>query len=132
MVMDEFYVGSCKTILLFPGAQASWDSAESLVPPAKKGKTGKKSDGRTQFRARIKHYADRGQLQFPGHMNSEGEGCFVIKANCGLRAWGWPQHLNGKAVFIISHVVLKKTRKADPADLARTIAARKQVQEELK
>src|SRR5258708_30893422 len=125
MVMDEFYVGRHKTILLYPGAQASWDEAELLVPPPKK----KKSNGATQFRARIKLYADRGQLRSPDHMNSEGAGCLVIKANCGLRAWGWPQHFGGRAVFIISHVVLKKRQKADPADLARTVAAKKFVEE---
>ena len=63
-------------------------------------------------------------------MNFEGEGCFVIKANCGLRAWGWPQHYEGKPVFIISHVVLKKTQKANPADLARTVSAKKQLEEQ--
>ncbi|SRR6266403_385418 len=129
MVMDEFYVGRCKTILLFPGAEASWNAAELLIPPVKKGK---KSNAPTQFRARIKRYADTGQLMSPDHMNSEGEGCFVIKANCGLRAWGWPRHLNDKAVFIISHVVMKKKQKADPADLARTVAARKRVEEDTK
>jgi hypothetical protein len=129
MVMDEFYAGRSKTILLYPGAQATWDEAESLVPPVKKGK---ESNGPTQFRARIKRYADFGSLKSPDHINSEGEGCLVIKANCGLRAWGWPQHLNGRAVFIISHVVLKKRQKADPADLARAVAAKKQVEKDAK
>jgi hypothetical protein len=128
MVMDEFYVGRHKTILLYPGAQASWDESELLVPPTKKNK---KSNAGSQFRARIKRYADVGYLMSPDHMNSEGEGCFVIKANCGLRAWGWPQHLGGRAVFVISHVVLKKKQKADPADLARTVAAKKCVEENL-
>ena len=124
--MDEFYAGKCKTILLYPKAQASWDEAEALIPPARKGK---KPKGPIQFRARIKRYADTGQLRSPDHMNSEGQGCFAIKANCGLRAWGWPQHLKDKPVFIISHVVLKKAQKADPADLARCVAAKKHIEE---
>jgi hypothetical protein len=122
MVMDEYYVGRSKTIWLYPGAQLTWEAAELLVPP-------NKSSGLAQFRARIAHYADSGQLKSPDHMNSEGEGCFVIKANCGLRAWGWLQHMDGKAAFIISHVVLKKKGKADPADLKRTVAARKKLEE---
>jgi hypothetical protein len=120
--MDEFYVGKCKTIWLCDGAQETWDSAESLVPP-------NKLSGLAQFRARIAHYADTGQLRSPEHMNSEGDGCFVIKANCCLRAWGWLQHVQGRPAFVISHVVLKKKGKANPADLERTIAARKQIED---
>jgi hypothetical protein len=122
MVMDEFYVGRCKTIWLYPGAKQSWDEAEALVPS-------NRANGPTQFRARIAHLADTGNLRAPEHMNSEGNGCFVIKANCGLRAWGWMQHVNGRAAFVISHVVLKKKAKADPDDLERTIAARKNLEE---
>lgn len=115
-------MGRCKTIWLYPGAQATWEEAESFVPS-------NKSSGLDQFRARIAYYADTGQLKSPEHMNSEGDGCFVIKANCGLRAWGWPQHVRGRAAFIISHVTLKKRNKADPADLKRAIAAKKQIEE---
>src|ERR1700683_1163923 len=103
--MDEYYVGKGKTIWLCDGAQESWDEAEALVPPNKQSCL-------TQFRARIAHYADTGQLRSPDHMNSEGDGCCVIKANCGLRAWGWPQHVDGRAAFVISHVVLKKRESA--------------------
>jgi hypothetical protein len=123
--MYEYYVGKRKTIWLCEGAQASWDAAEALVPSNKQSCL-------TQFRARIAHYADTGQLRSPDHMNSEGEGCCVIKANCGLRAWGWPQHVNGRAAFVISHVVLKKKESADPADRKRTIAARKNLEEILR
>jgi hypothetical protein len=122
MVMDEYYVGKRKTIWLCPGAEVTWDAAEQLVPSNKKSCL-------AQFRARIKYFADSGQLISPDHMNSEGEGCFVIKATCGLRAWGWMQHVEGNAAFVISHVVLKKKGKADPADLKKTIAARKEVEE---
>lgn len=125
MVVDEYYVGKCKRIWLYPGAQATWAAAELLVPPNKKSCL-------AQFRARIAHYADSGQLRSPDHMNSEGDGCFVIKATCGLRAWGWPQHVNGKAAFVISHVVLKRSERADPAELQRTIAARKKVEESVR
>jgi hypothetical protein len=130
MFMDEFYDGKRKTIWLYPGAQESWDDAESSIPPDKKG--AKKKGSQAQFRARIAQFADTGELRSPDHMNSEGDGCFVIKANCGLRAWGWMQHVEGRAAFIISHVVLKRTKKADPADLERTKKARKIVKETLK
>jgi hypothetical protein len=120
--MDEYYAGRAKTIWLTPSAQNSWEEAESLVPP-------NKSSCCSQFRARIAHLADSGALKSSEHMSSEGEGCFAIKATCGLRAWGWFQHYQGRAAFIISHVVLKKRRLADPADLYKTIEARRQVQE---
>lgn len=123
--MDEYYAGRCKTIWLYPGAQATWDAAELLVPSSK-------SRGPAQFRARIAQLADSGQLRSPDYMNSEGDACFVIKANCGLRAWGWFQHFNHKPAFVISHVVLKKKGKADAADREKTKAARKQIEEQAK
>lgn len=123
--MEEFYAGRRKTIWLLPGAQESWDAAEALVPP-------NKESCKAQFRARIQYLADIGSLRCPDHMNSEGDGCFVIKSTCGLRAWGWMQHHQGRAAFIISHVVLKKKPNADPADLAKTNQARRQFEEEFR
>lgn len=122
MRLVEYLAGRRKTIWLCPGAEESWNAAESGVPP-------NRSACCAQFRARIAHLAESGQLRSPDLMNSEGEGCYVVKATCGLRAWGWFQHVEGKAAFVISHVVLKRSRRADPADLQKTVHARHQYEE---
>ena len=121
--MDEFYAGRVKTIWLLPGAETSWNDAEANVPP-------NKASCKTQFRARLKHLADFGTLHNRDLMNWEGDGCFVVKATCGLRAWGWLQHYNGRAAVMISHVVLKKSQNSKPADLKRTVDARKPFKEQ--
>lgn len=76
------------------------------------------------------YLADVGRLRSPDHMNSEGEGMTVIKATCGLRAWGWFCHYKGRRAYIVSHVVLKRTNHANPADLARAVEARRQIEEQ--
>jgi hypothetical protein len=110
--MESWYKGSKLTIWLRFGCQASWDDAETHVP-------GNRESGKGQFRARLKRLADFGVLRVPDHMNSEGDGIFVVKANCGLRAYGWRCNHDGRSAFVISHVTLKARQKADPADLKR-------------
>jgi hypothetical protein len=121
--MDEYYVGSSLTIWLCAGAQETWNCAEQHVPQ-------NKSACLAQFRARIGHLADSGRLRCPDHMNSEGDGIFVVKATCGLRAWGWFDSHNGRRAYFISHVVLKRGMRAGAADLARATEARRQFKEQ--
>ena len=107
--MDEYHSGCLLTIWLCEGAEASWGEAETSVQEAHKA----------QFRALLKRLADFGRLRVPDHMNSEGDGIHAVKGTSGLRAYGWFDQVNGRRAFIISHVILKKKQKLDPADLAK-------------
>ncbi|WP_129781786.1 hypothetical protein [Peristeroidobacter soli] len=110
--MDEYHSGSSLTIWLWEGAEASWAEAEVGVMEAHQA----------QFRARLARLAEFGRLRVPDHMNSEGDGIHAVKGNTGLRAYGWFDRVSGRRAFIISHVVLKKKQKLDPADLAKASA----------
>lgn len=107
--MDEYHNGSTLTIWLCPGAEASWTQAEQTVGEAHQA----------QFRARLKRLADIGCLRSPDHMNFEGDGIYAVKGTSGLRAYGWFDQVDGRRAFIVSHVILKKKQKLDPADLAK-------------
>ena len=63
-------------------------------------------------------------------MNAEGDGIFAIKATCGLRAYGWHDTHQGRRVFLISHVVLKRRQGLNPADKARAVTAREEFRNE--
>lgn len=110
--MHQWHRGQALTIWLCAGCQDSWDEAEALVP-------GTRAACKGQFRARLEHLANVGRLRSPDHMNSEGDGIFAVKATCGLRGYGWFCSVDGRRAFVISHVVLKRQQKADPADLKK-------------
>ncbi len=112
--MELFYRGTQLSIWLCPGAQVSWDEAE----------VGARDSCRAQLRARIGLLGDAGKLRSPDHINFEGSGIFAIKANCGLRAYGWFGQINARRAFAISHVMLKKQQKLAPKDLTAAIEAR--------
>lgn len=116
--MDEYHAGAALTVWLWPGAEESWDAAEADVP-------GNRDAQKAQLRARIALLADRGSLRSPDHMKFEGNGIYAVKTTCGLRAWGFFGQVNKRRAFIISHVVLKKNQKADPADLNRAVGIKK-------
>ena len=65
-------------------------------------------------------------------MNAEGEGISAIKTTCGLRAYGWFDNVNNRKAFVISHVILKKRQKADPADSKKALAERNALNAERK
>lgn len=112
--MDLYHCGTKLSVWLCDGAKESWDAAEvSLM-----------SGHKAQLRARLSLLADQGSLRVPDHMNSEGEGIHAVKANCGLRAYGWFAQVDGRRGFVISHVILKKKQKLDPADRERALAAK--------
>lgn len=115
--MDEYFAGAKLTIWLRLGAKASWDEAEQLVP-------GNLAACPATFRARLERLAEVGRLRSPDHMNHEGQQIYAVKAHCGLRAYGWFDQVNSGRAFIISHVILKKKDKLDPADLSRAMAHR--------
>lgn len=110
--MDEYHSGSSLTIWLWLGAAVSWAEAEAGVMEAHQA----------QFRARLARLAEVGSLRVSDHMNPEGDGIYAVKGNTGLRAYGWFDQVNGRRAFIISHVILKKKQKLDPADLAKASA----------
>lgn len=65
-------------------------------------------------------------------MNAEGKGILAVKATCGLRAYGWFCHHNGSRAFVISHVVLKREQRADPADIEKAVAEKGALENEQK
>lgn len=100
-------------------AVSSKVDAEAGVPHKKKNPTGEKRKPCVdQMHALLNRLAEKGQLKSPDQMNSEGDGIYAVKANCGLRAYGW-WSAKYRRYFIISHFILKKWVKLDPADLAR-------------
>jgi len=115
--VDQWYAGQTLTIWLRPGCLDSWDAAEAGVP-------GNQRACLEQFRARLKRLADHGKLRNPDYMNAEGDGISAVKATCGLRAYGWLCHVDGRRAFVVSHVVLKRENRADPRDIARAAADR--------
>ena len=71
-------------------------------------------------------------MAYPVQMNSEGDGIFAVKTNCGLRAYGWFDSVEGRKAFIISHFVFKSRQKADPAELKKASSAKKQRDEQVR
>jgi hypothetical protein len=96
-----------------------------IVGNGRSSGAGNRSACPAQFRARMAQLADTGRLRCPDHMNSEGDGIMVIKATCGLRAYGWFCHVSGRRAFVISHVVLKRRQRADPVDIETAVAQRR-------
>ena len=113
--MEQWHAGQALGIWLRSGCRDAWATAEAAVP-------GNQSACPAQFRARLQLLADRGRLRSPDHMNAEGNGIFAVKATCGLRAYGWFCRVGGRRAFVISHVVLKREQRADPADIRRAAA----------
>lgn len=108
--------GSARYVILLPENAASYmasvDSVASQIRDA----------GHAQLLVVLQAIADNMQPKLPKtSFNHEGDGIFAAKANCGLRAWGWygdaKRDTVRQPVFAISFVTLKKSQKADPADL---------------
>ncbi len=76
-----------------------------------------------QLRALIQQFANAGSLRAPDKMRNEGDGVYAIKANCGLRAYGW-FHRHRQGVFVISHVIVKQKNKMDNGDRDRVLRNR--------
>lgn len=96
-------------------AEASWSDAVAHATIACEA----------QLRARAQRLADVGKLRTPDQFNPEGDGFYAIKANCGLRAYGW-FHSKRRGVFMISHFIYKNRRKLAQEDKARMLNNRNQ------
>jgi hypothetical protein len=114
-----FCQGSARVVWMTADAVASKPDAEAGVPYKKKNPAGEKRKPCVdQMHTLLNRLAEKGQLRSPDQMNSEGDGIYAVKANCGLRAYGW-WSIKYRRYFVISHFILKKWDKLDPADLAR-------------
>jgi hypothetical protein len=107
--VEVFYRGVRLLILLMPGAAESFGEACAGVP-------GNRDACPAQLVRLIKRLADFGTLHSKDQFRHEGDQTYAIKARCGLRAYGWFDGYEGRAAFIISHYILKKRDKLDPAD----------------
>ena len=107
--MEVFYRGVRLSILRMPGAAATFDDACAAVP-------GNREACPAQLVRLIKRLADFGKLHSRDQFRHEGNQIYAVKARCGLRAYGWFDSHEGRAAFVISHYILKKRDKFDPAD----------------
>lgn len=107
--MEVFYEGNRYWILQMPGACESFTEACAGVP-------GNKDACPAQLVRLIKRLGDLGKLHSRDQFVHEGDGTYAIKTRCGLRAYGWFDRYRGRAAFVISHYILKKRQKFDPAD----------------
>jgi hypothetical protein len=73
--------------------------------------------------------ADFGTLHSLDQFRYEGDRIYAIKARCGLRAYGWFDHHQGRRVFVISHYILKRRDRFDARDRDRVLNQRLQYKE---
>jgi hypothetical protein len=92
-----FCKGASLKIELTADAQKSWDEAISHAS----------EQCVAQLVGLAKRLAEFRKLRSPDQFNDEGDGFWAIKANCGLRAYGW-YHSTRRGVFVISHFIVKK------------------------
>ncbi len=111
--MVEYEAGAHTTIWRMPEAIETWGAAVALVDDAKRDAQEAQLVGRLQL------LAERGRLRSPDMMNPEGDQIYAVKTKEGLRAYGWFTRVQSKRAFVISHVILKKKQKLDPADRIR-------------
>lgn len=106
--------GNSLDVLITEEGIESQEQAFSHVPPNQKACI-------AQLFKRLDKLAAKGRLRTPDEFTNEGPKIYAVKARCGLRAYGWfSSDKSGKKIYVIGHVVLKKSRKANPADLERT------------
>jgi hypothetical protein len=108
--VEVFYQGAVRWIVHMPGAKESFDAACGLVP-------GNRDACPAQLVRLIQRLADIGRLNSPEQFVHEGDQIFAIKARCGLRAYGWFDTFKDRRVFVVSHYILKRRQKLDPADI---------------
>ena len=109
----EPYQGAEFLIELADDATDTWCEVQSTATPT----------CQVQLRRLIERFAEKGDLQSRVQMRNEGDGIYAIKANCGLRAYGY-YHKKRRKVFVISHFVHKKSNKMRPADRERAVKNR--------
>lgn len=110
-----FYKGVTLEIVQTPDATECWKEVSANAPP----------NCVAQLLRLAKRLADSGKLRSPDQFNNEDDGFWAIKANCGLRAYGW-YHSSRRGVFVISHFILKKKQKLSPSDTERMRQNRRQ------
>jgi hypothetical protein len=109
--VEVFHQGAVRSVLYMPGTRETFDAACKLVP-------GNKVACPAQLIRLIQRLADHGRLRSGDQFVHEGDQIYAIKTRCGLRAYGWFDTFNGQAVFVVSHYMLKKRQRLDPADIA--------------
>jgi hypothetical protein len=122
--MEEYKRGAALSIWLTSDAAATWTDAVQQVANNKRDRQ------EAQLVARLDVLA-AGQLRASEHIRSEGEGIFAVKTNGGLRAYGWFTQVDCRKAYVISHIILKKKDKLDPADLKKATDCRTAVEAEL-
>jgi hypothetical protein len=110
-----FYKGVSLEIDQTPDAAECWNEVSANATP----------NCVAQLLRLAKRLADVGSLRSPDQFNNEGDGFYAVKAECGLRAYGW-YHSSRRGVFVISHFILKKTQKLSPSDKERMKRNRRQ------
>jgi hypothetical protein len=93
------------TVEFTPDAYSTWAACQS-----------QRDNCLAQMLALLERLANIGRLHSPEQFRAEGEAIFAIKARCGLRAYGW-FHRTRRAIFVVSHFMVKKTARLDSRDL---------------
>ncbi len=113
------YNGSKKRVFTWGDGVSSWDDHVS-------GEKGTDLKCQAQLIALAERLATVGGLRSPDQFNNEGNGIYAIKANCGLRAYGWfGTYEDFGPSFVIGWVVHKKRQKLDPSDRKTTLEQKK-------
>ncbi|MGO9592986.1 MAG: hypothetical protein ACLQFF_12555 [Steroidobacteraceae bacterium] len=123
--MEEYKRGAALSVWRTPEAIRTW--TEAVIQVAQN----RRDQQEAQLNARLDLLADAGALRSPDHMRSEGEGICAVKTNQGLRAYGWFTQVESRRAYVISHVILKRRDKLDPADLKKAKECRTAVEAEL-
>ncbi|MEW8341001.1 MAG: hypothetical protein AB2708_14205 [Candidatus Thiodiazotropha taylori] len=120
-----FHRGAYKHIIFTTNGAESLKTAEDHVPPNRKACI-------AQLRRLLKQLGDRGSLRSPDQCRNEGNDIYAIKANCGLRAYGWFDHDENTdtSLFVVGLCVLKKKQKMDQSDRNQVIREREQFRED--
>ena len=109
------------------------DHGSDSLLTAEKGVPNTQNACKAQLRRLLGWLGDQGELKSPTQLRHEGDGIYAVRARCGLRAYGWfCKDKDGKDLFIVEHVVLKKQQKMNKGDFERTDKERKAYDESIK
>lgn len=122
--MMIFHRGAKKHIILTSNGEETRKAAFEQVPGNKKGCI-------AQLNRLLAQLGDHGSLRSPDQIRHEGNEIYAVKANCGLRAYGWLDHDKNTdtPLFVVGHCVLKKKEKMDSSDFDRVKREREQFHE---
>jgi hypothetical protein len=114
--MYRWYQGGARDIVFGSNADNTFVSSIAEVP-SKPGAADK------QIRARLKLVGSV-QTVSTEICRHEGERVFAVRANNGLRGYGWFDQYEGRGAFIVNHFVYKTWKKMRSSDRALVVAAR--------